>query len=827
MQGKMDRLKCSKMGAGSRQIFVIALLAFTCSWPASSLADPHGADAGTLQAPPAELKGPMPSLNQYAADPAAEAKETSKKGKKSKEEKPPKKEKKQKTDNTDNTTTSRDEKPKKEKKQKEEKKSKEKKDASSVGGGTDKNASSEKQGRGHRGSDAEISTKARAALDKYYNGGLLPIESIVKDIKSGDAQQARSAALFLEALLHQAMDDETSSPNRRPVTAPFWARPLSSTAIDARGAVHGAIFRVGPSLNCVSLLGPLGDDMLPSADGAAALIVNEISGPDIVPFYTRLLNRPGSSALTTAAVLRKIGKDKLQQFAPKVKEMTGHYRNSVRQAALEAAGALGIADIPPHNMQDSVTPWLASQIAEIASIKHEQEKLSDLRNAPAPNSTVAAAFEYLHGDKVKGLSAIIEKINSLPDDRLLLLQTRDDVFIDYYKLAVQSLVERQYKDAERIGRFLTSPVFLNSPMAGAAKEMVAQLPDRLTDFQSFTLPTESSWQEMQKRLSVKEQIEFLTPRLRLVKGYSELKPRIGTVAVVDLDSKQTDPASGKAVINPLSELRKLATDPADLPLMFPFISDRHFLLASFESPGSLPRMQTVGETVKNLINEALKYQMFGREFSALSPAEQQAFLAKQEKWCRKNGKLSGLELSFSIADSTDDERAFSQHVVRLQEAKDKRLAALLNKRWNAFPSNTERNAEFLFRSGGSVSVKRAEEELKKAPPAVTHQTRENPVQWSAAERPAATRFWLALLLLKENNPLGLTEFKRMSALPADQISFVMREHLALLVEVLQLNKTPERLELAKKFVEKLKPGTLKMESDPGKPTTPDPLNKTN
>lgn len=826
MQGKTDRLECSKITVRSRQILVFALLAFTCCWPVSALADPQGTDAGALEQLPVELKGPMPSRNQYGTSAVEQATEASKKEKKSKEEKKQKKEKKQKTGDTDSPTKKE---PKKEKKQKSEKKRNEKNESSSVGGGTDKKnrASSDKKGGGHRGSDPEISTKARAALDKYYSGGSLPIELIVKDIKSGDTQQARSAAMLLEALLHQAMDDETSSPGRRPATAPLGARRLSSSAIDARGAVHAAILRVGPSVNCVSLLGPLGDDMLPSADGAAALIVNEISGPDVAPFYTRLLNRPGSSSLTTAAVLRKIGKDKLQQFAPKVKEMTGHYRNSVRQSALEAAGALGIGDTSPYNMQDSVTPWLASQIAEIGCIKDEQDKLSDLKSRPAANSTVAAAFEYLHGDKAKGLTAIIEKINSMSDDRLLLLQTRDDVFIDYYKIAVQALVDRQYRDAERIGRFLTSPVFSNSPMAGTAKELVAQLSDRFADFQSFTLPTDSAWQDMQKRLSVKEQIEFLAPRLRLVKGLSDLKPRIGTVAVVDLDSKQTDPTSGKPVINPLSELRKLTVDPANLPFMFPFISDRHVLLASFEGPGALPRMQTVGETIRLLINEALKYPMFGRDFSALSTSEQQAFLAKQEKWCRKNGKLSGLEQSFSIADSTDDERAFSHHVSRLQEAKDKRLVALLNRRWNAFPSNSERNAEFLFRTGGSVAVKRAEEELKKAPSSVTHQTRESPVQWAAAERPAATRFWLALLLVKENNPQGLNEFKRLSTLPADQISVVMREHLALLVEVLLLNKTPERVALADKFKDRLKPGTSNAGPPPEKPTTPDPLNKTN
>ncbi|MBY0550817.1 MAG: hypothetical protein K2W95_26300 [Candidatus Obscuribacterales bacterium] len=812
MQGKTDRLKCNKIGVRSGRVLVIALLAFTCFWPASTFADPNGVDAGTLQPLPTELKGPLPSTNQFGDGALEQSKEKSKKGKRErpgKGEKNAKKEKKQKLENTDKTAADKDEKPKKEKKLKTERERKEKDEAGSAGGGADKKndegkASSDKRGGSNRGSDADISARAREALDKYYSGGLLPIESIVKDIKSGEAQQARSAALFLEALLHQAMDDEVSTSRRRATSAPYWARPLSSTAIDARGAVHGAIFRVGPSVNCVSLLGPLGDDMLPSADGAAALIVNEVSGPDVVPHYTRLLNRPGSSALTTAAVLRKIGKDKLQQFAPKVKEMTGHYRTSVRQAAVDAAGALGIGDIPPYNMQESVTPWLASQISEIGSIKDEQDKLADLKNGPAMNSTVAAAFEYLHGDKSKGLSAIMQKINSIPDDRLLFPQTRDDVFIDYYKLAVKAFIDGQYKDAERIGLFLTSPVFSSSPMAGAPKELVAQLADRSTDFQAFSLPTESAWQDMQKRLPVKEQVEFLVPRLRLVKGQLERKPHIGNVTVVNLDVKQTDPASGNTVINPLSELRKLTADPANLPWMFPFINDRHFLLASFENPGLLPRLQSVGETVKTLINEALQYQMLGREFSALSAGEQQAFLAKQEKWCRKNAKSTGLELSFAIADSTDDERAFSQHVFRLQEAKDNRLGSLLSRRWNDFPSSTERNAEFLFRSGGPVAVKRAEAELKNSPATAIHRSSESPVQWAAAERPAATRFWLALLLVKENNPLGLTELRRMSKLPADQISFVMREHLALLVEVLLLNKTPEKLELADNLVDKLK-----------------------
>lgn len=857
MQGKIERLEY-KFSKICRQVFLIALLSLTCCGPASVRAE----DGKGSESPSPELRGmddASPALRGFQDPPVQSdgstgpanlkekkpSKEKKKKERAEKAEKAPRKEKREKPEKTakqnrgaekgksdgsvnggahgdsaashEGGALSTSKKAGKKLKlfgggDKEDRSADKAQGDSNPVGGADGGGNKDKNDRSpasgnkaskRRGNESELNTKAREALNGFYGGGLLPLESYIKDIKSGDAKQARGAVQFIEALLQQAMDDEANGSNRSVSPAPFVTRPLTSTAIEARGAIHGAIFRVGPSIHSLGLLDRLTDDMLPSADGAAALIVTEISGPDAVAFYTKLLNRPGSSGLTTAAVLRKIGKDKLQQFAPKVKEFSGHYRTAVRQAAIEAAGALGITDIPAYSMQNSVTPWLASQIAEIGKIKDEQDKIADLTNAPATNPTVAAAFEYLHGDKTKGLNAILEKINGIPDDRLLLLQTRDDVFIDYYKFAVQLFREGKFKDTERVAKFLASPVFSDSSMIGAPKHLLAQFSDRSADFQSFSLPSESSWQEMQKRLPIKEQIEFLAPRLRLVKGQSEKRVYLGDAVAVNLDAKQSDPVSGNSVINPLVELRKLTYDPANLPFLFPYISDRHYLLAAFESPGALPRLQSVGDTVKILINEALQYQMLGSAFAAMSPGEQQAFLAKQEKWCRKNAKLSGLDLSFAIADSTDDEKAFSHHVFRLQQAGDSRLSTLLNKRWTDFPSNIERNAEFLFRSGGALAVKRAEEELKKAPPSVSHRTPETPSQWAAAERPAATRFWLALLLVNENNPLGLAEFERTSLLPAEQISFVLRDHLSLLVEVLLLDKSPEKLGLADKFVDKL------------------------
>lgn len=644
--------------------------------------------------------------------------------------------------------------------------------------------------------------RARKALNKYYSGGVLLIDSAIEDLKSADSAKAQDSVAYIEALLRLAQDDEARGLRPQSVSEPFVGKPFTTLAIEARGMVHAAIFRVGPGSQSVKLLNSLSDDMLPSADGAAALIISEVSGPDALAAYTRILNRPASSALLPAAVLKKIGKNNLQEFAPKVKELAGHYRATVRQAARDAAAAMGISDLPPYNEADSVTPWLASQIAEISKLREEQLEVATLPEPLPVNDVAAAAYEFTKGDKTKGLTTLLQKINALPDDRLLFLQSRDDMFADNYKVAVRLFCQGKYKDAEQLTKFLTRPSFSASPLSGAATSLLAQFPDRQVDNQSFVLPSENQWRDLQKKMSVKEQVDYLAPRLRLLRGKEEKRAIAGNVSIVNLDAPQTNLQDGSPVVNPLVELRKIVTDVSNVPLLFPHLTDKHFILTGFDSGASLTRLESVADLARMLINESVQYPMLGPEFFSMGMQQQQQFLSKQEKLCKKCAGQTGANLSFIIADSTDDERAFVHHTFRLKEKKDARLRDLLIKRWKDFPSVGERNAETLYRMGGASAVKLAEEELKKSPAQVAHESGESLLQWSSAERQSATRFWLTLILLRENNPAALKEVARMLTLPNEQTSFVARQNYCLMVKMLLTAKTPEKMALAEQLVDK-------------------------
>lgn len=658
----------------------------------------------------------------------------------------------------------------------------------------------ETQPRSKSPSDVQISQRARTALDDFYDGNPPTVEQYLVDLKSNDRPRIQESLLFLEAFLHQALDDEANSASGKQSTS----KPNRSAgaAMSARGHIHSAIFKTGVALPAVRLVPVLADDMLPTADGAAAFIIGQVSGPDVVPVYTKLLARPHSSSLLIAAVLRKIARDNQQQFGPSIKDLTRHYRGSVRQAALEAASALRLQGVPQFDEALSVTPWLASQISQISRLKDGQDKLFDVKAQPAANPVVNAAVDYVKGDRKGALHAIIEKINALPDDRLLFLQTRDEVFLQYYRLALREFVAGNYRNTAAICNYLSGPAFMGMPLSGDAKALQAQLSDRSGDQKTIVLPDEKSWLEMQKKLSLSEQFEYLGVRLRLLKGGVESRNYLLGARPVNMDAQQSN-VVGQPVINPLSQLRRLIKDPSNIPLLFPHIGDKHFTLTIIETtPGAFPKLRTVGNLVSELINESLQFEMIPSNFSSLNGKQQKEYLGKQEKWCRQNARARGKDLNYAVASTTNDARTFALQTHRLAEARDSRLGALLSKRYGNFPDDIAREAELMAQIGGPDAVKRAEAVVKQPPPVVRMQSTDSGVVRNSKLRPEVARFWFTVLLLREKNKEGLAESKRMAALQVGAMPSAVRINLPVLVEGLLNYKTPEAETLAGTFVDK-------------------------
>lgn len=637
--------------------------------------------------------------------------------------------------------------------------------------------------------EVQLSQRARAALDDFYEGKPPSAEQYLIDLKRGDRNRAQEALFFLEAYLHQALDDEAK------VRRNQGTRRLSADqSIAARSAIHAAIFRTGTSLAGLPLVLVLAEDMLPTADGAAAFIISEVSGADAVPVYTKILNRPYTSGLLTAAVLKRVGRDNLQQFSQKVKEFANHYRTSVRQSARDAAASLRLEGIAPYDESAAITPWFESQIIEVGRLRDGQEKMSDIPEMPAQNATLTLAADYLSGKRKESTHAIIEKLNSLADDRLFFLQTRDDLFIAYYKAALRQFTAGNYKNCERICSYLTAGPFAGTPLVANAKAVMSQLSDRATDSTSFVLPTESEWSEKQKKSSLKDQVDFLTPRLRLLKAKQQSGPLLSRMAVAQTNS------AGQPVINPLVQLRRLVTEPGVVPLLFPYINDQHFCLTVFERSGTMPSLPTVGELVAQLINDSVQFEMIPNRYWSLEPKDQSALLAQQEKWCKQHPHAAGKELAYAVASVTKDAKVYTIETQRLKQSGDARLAALLNKRFGEFPGDVEREAELLFDLGGSDAIKRAESVLKQ--PAVSVSTADRGLSRQSKERTQSVRFWFTLLLLNEHSSAGMGEVKRLAALSVSDMPAAVRINLPRLVEALMKQKTPEAQAVAGTFVDK-------------------------
>jgi hypothetical protein len=646
-----------------------------------------------------------------------------------------------------------------------------------------------------KGGAEQAGQRARRALNEVYRGQSPAVSEYVVDLRHGDRQTSDDALAFLEVYLRQSLDDEASLKGKKVLTAvgEQYARTLSSTA---RNAVYSAIVRAGSSPASLKLVPVLSEDLLATAGGAAAAIVSDVSSPDAVPLYTKLLSKPHTNSQLTPAVLRKIGRDNLQQFAPRVRELAGHYRANVRDAAREAAKSLHIEGIGEYDESKSVTPWLESQINDLAKLQDGREKLN-LKSLPPLNPVVRAAAEYVKGDRKTSLRDLFQKLNTLPDDRLLFIATRDEVFLDYYKLAVKEFVDGNTKSAQAIAELLSAPIFAGAPLAGESKSLSSQIAERAADSKNLSLVDEKGWQDLTKR-PAKEQIEYLVPRLRLLRGRSISS--LGKPLTVDF---APDQSAGKNAINPYAELRKILKEPANIALLFSYVNDNRLTLVLADGPAGVPQLKTIGELVAEAMNESAKYDLIGRRYFFLNQKEQGDYLAKQEKFYKQNVNASAKELNYALAAATSDPRVFSMQCAILLDAKDNRLGALLCRRFDDFPESAEYTAELLFKAGGPDAVKKAESVLKQAPPVISLTRLESPSVSSAKLRPSVVRFWSTLLLLREKNSAGMEEAKRLYSLPVGELPPVVRQNLPVLIEELLKLKTPEAQNLAGAFVDKM------------------------
>ena len=193
------------------------------------------------------------------------------------------------------------------------------------------------------------------------------------------------------------------------------------------------------------------------------------------------------------------------------------------------------------------------------------------------------AWLFNRGDLALAAEMFFPLLDGISDDRWTMEILRDLIGTQCHLAMLDAFaVRRDYDEAIRLARHLDQPLFNGYQYQQRAQELATQLPARMEDFKTFTLPTATDWKEMSKNLPREKQVEYLASRLRLLNCF-----QIGQPGGVDYLATQfsipgqhwheEEILKDQQVINPIREILRLKLVPADIETLAPFLQDDSFM----------------------------------------------------------------------------------------------------------------------------------------------------------------------------------------------------------------------------------------------------------
>lgn len=205
-----------------------------------------------------------------------------------------------------------------------------------------------------------------------------------------------------------------------------------------------------------------------------------------------------------------------------------------------------------------------------------------------------------------------------------------------------------YAEALKLARRIDK-VYQGTEYHPLARRFLAELPKRLDDFKTFTLPTPDEWKKLKAKLSREEQIDYLASRLRLV----QIRPNF-----TDLERKPP-------VINPFSELfvdrRPLGKDNPeaegmkltlkDVPALSKHLKD-DWITIHWDVPVCVPGVSSgwsasstrdlVAEIIDSVADHHLCSSQLIREkdWDEMTPKEIDAVIERINKWAKARETMS-------------------------------------------------------------------------------------------------------------------------------------------------------------------------------------------
>lgn len=167
-----------------------------------------------------------------------------------------------------------------------------------------------------------------------------------------------------------------------------------------------------------------------------------------------------------------------------------------------------------------------------------------------------------------------------------------------YRMLAAFVGERNYEEALVHARLLRER-FPKTRFSYYADRLTAQLPKRMDDFTTFTLPTPEEWERLQHSLSRHEQIQYLCDHLRLLNAFQLSQPggvhfgmpQYAEPGKISANASWGGHEGGTEVINPYVELtgnalskdaspqHGMALHVADIAILAPYLKQDWYVLA--------------------------------------------------------------------------------------------------------------------------------------------------------------------------------------------------------------------------------------------------------
>lgn len=331
----------------------------------------------------------------------------------------------------------------------------------------------------------------------------------------------------------------------------------------------------------------------------------------------------------------------------------------------------GHPDDPPIPRERYGT-WLADSSTEPATMADEWEFIKALREKEPAEAAIEwgmtgtfetpfitaremlmALWSYHRGDKELAASLLFPRLDQTEDDRWMPQGVRDTFGTSLHLAMVEEFYNRNYLSTLRYARRLAAPVFAGYEYHGRAQELAADLPTRMDDFATFTLPSPAEWTRIKAGLGRPGRIRYLAERLRLLNCVQHGQP--GSVdygdpqfaTVEEREQWEEDSRSPvPRVINPFNELLRLAITPGEAPLLFPWLEERRYLPSygfwrSFTSGRDMDRVCDLAALVFNHVVQ--QPWIAPREFELLDEPGRQALFGRLQTWARENSRLTATD----------------------------------------------------------------------------------------------------------------------------------------------------------------------------------------